>query len=186
MVPLLSLWLPIVLSAVFVFIASNILHMVLPFHKGDYKKVPSEDAVMEAMRTFNIPPGDYHMPRPNSPKDMGSPAFLEKMTKGPVALITVRPNGKPAMLGVLIQWFAYCVVVSIFAAYIAGRALGPEAHYLRVFKFAGCTAFTAYSLALWQDSIWYGRSWTTTLKSNIDGLIYACLTAGTMGWLWPR
>jgi len=86
----------------------------------------------------------------------------------------------------LVLWFLYSVVVSVFAAYVAGRALGPGAQYLQVFRFAGCTAFTAYSLALVQPSIWYGRNWGTTVKSMFDGLVYACLTAGTFGWLWPR
>jgi hypothetical protein len=186
MVPITSLWLPILVSAMFVFVASTILHMVLPFHKGDYRKLPSEDAVMEAMRKFNIPPGDYLVPCAGSPKDMNSPAFIEKMTRGPVAMMTVRPNGRPSMAGPLAKWFVYCVVCAVFAAYIAGRALGPGAHYLAVFRFAGCTAFAAYSLALWQDTIWYGRNWATTLRSTIDGLIYGMLTAGTLGWLWPR
>jgi hypothetical protein len=35
-------------------------------------------------------------------------------------------------------------------------------------------------------SIWYSRAWINTIKSTIDGLIYALLTAGTFGWLWPR
>jgi hypothetical protein len=186
MVPLTSLWLPVLLSAVFVFVASSILHMVLPVHKGDYRKLPAEDAVMDALRKFQIPPGDYLVPCVGSPKELNSPAFVEKMTKGPVAVMTVRPNGRPSMSGPLAQWFVYSVVVSIFAGYVAGRALGPGAHYLAVFRFAGATAFIAYSVGLWQNSIWYGRSWLTTAKSTFDGLLYAALTAGTFGWLWPR
>jgi hypothetical protein len=57
---------------------------------------------------------------------------------------------------------------------------------LRVFRFIGAAAFMGYSFALWQMSIWYNRAWSSTIKSTIDGLIYACLTAGTFGWLWPR
>jgi hypothetical protein len=86
----------------------------------------------------------------------------------------------------LTLWFLYCIVMGVFAAYVSGRALGPGAHYLSVFRFAGCTAFAGYALALWQNSIWYKRAWTTTLKSTFDGLVYALLTAGTFGWLWPR
>jgi hypothetical protein len=186
MVPLAALWLPILLSAVMVFVASSILHMVLPLHRSDYRKVPSEDAVMEALRKFNIPPGDYLMPRPATPKDMGAPAFIEKMTKGPVALMTVMRSGPPSMVGQFVQWLVYCVVVGVFAGYISGRALGPGAHYLAVFRFAGCTAFVGYGLALWQDTIWYKRAWTITLKYTIDSLVYGLLTAGTFGWLWPR
>jgi hypothetical protein len=186
MVPLMSLWLPILLSAVIVFVASSIIHMVLPFHRSDYSKVPSEDEVMDALRKFGIPPGDYVMPCPGSPKAMKDPVFLEKFKRGPVAFITVMPGGAPSMGKNLAQWFVYCVVVGIFAAYIAGRALGPGSHYLDVFRFAGCTAFTGYALALCQNSIWYKRAWSTTLKSTFDGLLYGLLTAGTFGWLWPR
>jgi len=38
---------------------------------------------------------------------------------------------------------------------------------------------------LWQMSIWYRRSWSTTLKATLDGVIYGLLTGGAFGWLWP-
>jgi len=186
MVPLLSLWLPILLSAVLVFIASSVIHMVLTYHRSDYRAVPSETEVMEALRKFGIPPGDYLIPHPGSPEAMKSPAFKEKITRGPVMMATVMKTGQFAMGAQLMQWFLYCVAVSIVAAYIASRAAGPGTEYLVVFRFAGCTAFVAYSLALWQNTIWYRRAWTTTLKSNIDGLFYGLLTGGVFGWLWPE
>jgi hypothetical protein len=99
--------------------------------------------------------------------------------------MTVMASGPPSMRTNLAEWFVYCTVVGIFAAYIAGRALAPGAEYLTVFRLAGCAAFTGYALALWQDSIWYKRAWSTSLKSTFDGLVYALLTAGTFGWLWP-
>ncbi len=186
MVTLFSLWLPILASAVIVFVASSIIHMALGYHASDFRKLPSEDAVMEALRAFNIPHGDYLAPCAGSMKDMSNPAFVEKMTKGPVALMTIMKSGRPTMAKPLALWFLYCIVVSIFAGYIAGRALTPDAHYLAVFRFAGCTAFIGYSLALWQSTIWFQRNWLTTLKGTFDGLIYGLLTAGTFGWLWPR
>ncbi len=126
------------------------------------------------------------MPLATNPKEMGTAAFKEKMKKGPVLFMTVRPNGMPSMTSNFIGWFVYCLVVGIFAAYISGRALQPGAHYLQVFRFAGCTAFIGYSLALWQNTIWYSRNWVTTLKSTVDGLVYGLLTAGVFGWLWPH
>ncbi len=185
-VPVMSLWLPIALSAVIVFVVSSILHMVLPFHRNDLRKVAKEDEVMAALRPFQIPPGDYGLPCAASMESMRDPAFLEKMKAGPVVLMTVVPPGPPSMASRLLLWFVYSIVVGIFSAYIAGRALPPGAHYLQVFRFAGCTAFIGYSLALAQSSIWYSRSWVTTIKSMIDGLLYGLLTAGTFGWLWPR
>jgi hypothetical protein len=154
-----ALWLPILLSSVFVFVASSVIHMASPWHKGDYPAVPNQDRVMEALRPFAIPPGDYFLPRPASRKELRSPEFVEKMRKGPVVLLTVMPNGPGSMGRNLGLWFLYC---------------------------AGVAAFIGYSVALWQLSIWYRRAWTATIKATVDGLIYALLTAGTFGWLWPR
>ena len=186
MVSVISLGIPIVASAVIVFVASSILHMVVPFHRNDLKRLPAEDEIMDALRTFNIPPGDYVAPRPDSPKDMGKPEFTAKVTRGPLVLMTIAPGGSDSMAKNLFLWFLYSVVVSLFASYVAGRALGPGAAYLAVFRFVGTTAFMGYSLALAQHSIWYRRDWGTTLKSMVDGLVYGLLTAGTFGWLWPR
>jgi hypothetical protein len=186
MVPLSALWLPILLSAVIVFVASFVLHMLVPLHRNDYRPLPAEDDVMGALRAFNIPPGDYVFPRPASPSAMNAPEFVEKMKKGPVAVMTVMPSGPPSMGKNLAQWFAYCVLVSVFAAYIAGRSLGVGAHYLEAFRFAGTVAFAIYGLYSLPQSIWFQRSWGSTLRYAIDGLVYGLLTAGTFGWLWPR
>jgi hypothetical protein len=186
MVTIMSLWLPILLSAVFVFVLSFVLHMFLTYHRNDLAGVPREDEVMAALRPFAIPPGDYALPHAGGPGDMKSPAFQEKMTKGPVIFMTVRPNGMVGMGAYLAQWFVYCIVVSIFAAYVTSRAVPSGDTYLHVFRFAGVTAFCCYALALVQDSIWWGKKWSWTLKSVFDGLMYALFTAGTFGWLWPR
>jgi hypothetical protein len=181
-----ALWLPILLSAVLVFAASSIIHMLLPWHKTDYRKVPDQDKVMEALRPFSIPPGDYMVPRPSSSSDMRSPDFVEKIKQGPVMVVTVLPNRMMPIGKNLVNWFIYSAIVSLFAAYVTGRALPVGAPYLHVFRFIGTTAFLGYSGALWQMSIWYRRAWSTTIKSTIDGLIYALLSAGVFGWLWPR
>jgi len=186
MVFLTSLWIPILLSAVIVFVLSSIIHMVLPYHRNDIRKVPKEDELMNALRGLDLPPGDYGVPHPGSIAGMKDPAFAEKMKKGPIAFLTVAPGAEPSMAVPLLLWFVYSVVVSLFAGYVAGRALPAGAHYLQVFRFVGASAFMGYSLALLQHSIWYKRNWGTTLKSVFDGLVYALFTAGTFGWLWPR
>jgi hypothetical protein len=187
MVPLMSLWLPILISAVVVFVASSIIHMVLPYHRGDYKKLPDEEGFMAALRKIGLTPGDYVFPKPDSAKAMKDPAFLERWSKGPVGMTTIVKTGAaPSMGKSLGLWFLFCVVVEIFAAYIAGRALQTGAPYLSAFRFAGATAFVGFAVGLWPNTIWYGRAWTTTLKSNIDGLMFALLTGGVFGWLWPK
>ena len=186
MVPLTTLVVPILLASVLVFIVSSIIHMVLGYHRSDLKPVPNDTAVQDALRPFNLAPGDYALPMAGSMADMKDPAFLEKMNKGPVVFMTVGENGMPGMGKSLGLWFAYSVVVSIFAAYVASRALGVGASYIDVFRFAGTTAFAGYSLGLLQNSIWWRRNWGMTLRSVFDGLIYALFTAGALGWLWPR
>jgi hypothetical protein len=186
MVEITSLWLPILLAAVIVFLVSSLIHMVLGYHRSDFGKLPDEAGVMEAVGKFNIPPGDYQMPRPQNAQEMRSSEFIEKMKRGPVAIITVLPNREPSMGVNLIMWFLYSIVVGIFAAYIASRTLRTGASYLDVFRYVGTVSFTGYSLALLQNSIWLGRSWSATLKSVFDGLVYALVTAGTFGWLWPK
>jgi hypothetical protein len=186
MVPIMSLWLPIILSAVIVFLASSLIHMALGYHAADWRRFPREDEVAVALRAFKLPPGDYGMPLASSMGEMKNPAFVEKMKQGPVLFATVLPSGPPSMGASLAMWFVYAIVVGVFAAYIAGRALGPGTSYLQVFRFAGCTAFIGYSLALAQGSIWYHRNWAATLRSMFDGLVYGLLTGGVFGWLWPR
>lgn len=186
MVSIPSLWLPILVSAVIVFVVSTIIHMMLGYHRTDFRKLPSEDEIMETMRKVDVPPGDYMMPYAGSMDAMRTPEFMEKFKKGPRAVMTVMRGGSFDMRKSLTLWFLYCIVVSVFAAYVAGRALPPGTPYLQVFRFAGCTAFIAYTLAIWPTSIWYQKSWTTNLRHTFDGLIYGLMTAGTFGWLWPR
>lgn len=186
MVTITSLWMPILLSAVLVFVVSSIIHMALGYHRSDFKKLPAEDDVMEALRKFKIPPGDYCVPRPDTAKAMQEPAFIEKRAKGPIAIMTVIKNGPVSMGPQLLQWFLYSILVGVFAAYVTSRAVAPGASYLLVFRFAGTTAFACYSIALLQNSIWYKRAWGSTLKSVFDGLVYGAVTAGAFGWLWPR
>ncbi len=186
MVELTALWIPIVGSAVLVFVASSIIHMLLPFHKSDYSKLPNEEKVMDALRAAGVTPGFYHFPRCDSHADMKSPEYIAKMNKGPLGLLTVIPSGQPNMGKYLGAWFAYCLVISVFVAYLTGRTLPPGTDYLHVFRVAGTVGFLSYGIAHAHASIWEGRPWVNTLKFWIDGLIYGCLTAGMFGWRWPK
>ncbi len=185
MTPLAALWLPILLSAVFVFVVSSIIHMAPLWHRTDYPAPPDQDRIMDALRPFAIPPGDYMVPRAADMKAMSTPEFTAKMERGPVVMLTVLPNGPGSMGRSLGLWFVYALVVGLFAAYIAGRALPPGVEYLSAFRMAGASAFLGYALALAQMSIWYRRSWSLTIKAMLDGFIYALVVGGTFGWLWP-
>ncbi|MDH5197762.1 MAG: hypothetical protein OEY20_10960, partial [Gemmatimonadota bacterium] len=164
MITLASLWLPIVLSAVLVFVLSSVIHMMLGYHANDVVAVPDEEAARKAIGPLKLPPGDYSIPRASSMAAMKSPEYAEKLNQGPVTFLTVLPNGPISMGKSLAQWFLYSLLVSFVAAYVASRALEPGAHYLSVFRFVGVTAFASYSLALLQNSIWWSRNWGATLK----------------------
>lgn len=185
MVPALALWLPILLSAVLVFAVSAVIHMFLPWHKADLDDLPDEEAVRRALGPLSLPSGSYVVPKARSGADFKDPAFIQKMEEGPVLLMDVRPSGPPTMGKQFAQWFVYALVVGLFAAYVAGRALAPGAPYLEVFRFVGSAAFIGYALALWQMPIFYGKKWAWAATFTLDGFIYACLTAGVFGWLWP-
>ncbi len=186
MTGLAALWMPILLAAVILFFASFVIHMVLPWHKGDYRAVAREDDVMAALRPFAIAPGDYMIPRPRDPKDMQSPEYKAKMQAGPVLIATVLPSGQTGMGGYLAKWFIFLVVVNVFIAYAVGLVLPAGSDYMHVFRVTGAVAFLAHAAGLWPQSIWYRRNVGTTLRSTVDALAYALLTAGTFGWLWPQ
>ena len=187
MVPLTLLLVPIVLSAVVVFFASFIIHMVLGYHRTDLRKLPDkqEDEILAVVGRLNLPAADYGIPHPGSPDRMKDPAFVAKMTRGPLVLMNVSPGAPPALGASLTLWFVFVLVVTLFSAYIASRAVASGSEYLNVFRFVGTTAFVGYGLGQIPESIWYKRRWARTFKSVFDGLIYALLTAGVFGWLWP-
>jgi hypothetical protein len=186
MTALAALWLPILLSAVFVFIVSSIIHMTPLWHKNDYPAMPNQDQVTIALRTLAIPPGDYIIPRAKDMKEMRTPEFKEKFKAGPVMFMTVLANPKMSMARPLTLWFIYIFVTSLLVAYVASRTLAPGADREMVFYVAGTVAFIGYAAALWQMSIWYGRALSMTIKATLDGLIFAAVTAATFVWLWPR
>lgn len=181
-----TLWLPILLAAVFCFIVSSVIHMAPLWHKNDFPPLPDEEAARAATAPLAVPPGDYMLPRCKSMKEYGSPDFRKKLEDGPNWIITVLPKGAHGMASSLFWWFVFLLVVAFFSAYVGSHALMPGARYPEVFRFIGATAFMGFALAHLPQSIWYRRRWSTTIKHVFDGLIYALLTAGTFGWLWPE
>jgi hypothetical protein len=186
MVPITALWLPVVLAAVIVFVGSSIIHMVLRYHRGDYHQLTQEDSVLASLRGAGVTRGVYMFPYACDMKEHKKPEMQEKFRRGPVGILTVIPSGPMNMGRYLGLWFAYCLLVSLFVAYLTGRTLAPGTHYLQVFRVAGTAAFMTYGLSHVNNAIWGGQPRGTTLKHMLDGLIYGLLTAGTFGWLWPR
>jgi hypothetical protein len=185
MVDLMSLWLPILVASVLVFIVSSVLHVALPLHKSDNARLAGEAGVLEAMRKEGVTPGDYAFPYCTSMKDMGTDEMKKKLDAGPVGFMTVYPNGPINMGKALVLWFLYTVVVGLFVAYVASLTLAAGEEYMRVFRITSVTAFIAYALGAPVASIWKGQKWSTSFKFVLDGFLYSLATAGAFGWLWP-
>jgi hypothetical protein len=181
-----SLWLPVLASAVAVFVVSSIMHMVLKYHKADYSKLPNEDAVRDVLGKANLAPGLYMTPYCTDHAQMKDPAFQEKFVKGPVAVITVIANGMVNMPKHLGQWLVFCFIVSFTAAYVARHTMLPGANGLLVMRMTGAIAFCAYGWGNIVDSIWKGQPWSNTMRSMIDGLIFSIVTGAVFMALWPK
>jgi len=180
-----SLWLPVIAAAVAVFVVSSILHMLLRYHKADYRPLPNEDAVRDALGRAAAAPCTYVTPYCADMKQMNEPAVREKYEKGPVAMVTVLPNGLPMLPKHLALWFGFTLLVSFLAAYVARKTLDPGADGLLVMRVTCTVAFAAYGAGRITDSIWKGQPWSNTFREMLDGALYALATGFTFLLLWP-
>jgi hypothetical protein len=185
MVALSSLWLPIVLAAVVVFIASFLAWVVLPHHKKDWIGIPDEGGFIDAMRNINVPPGQYIFPFCPDPSALKDPEKKARWEQGPYGTLTVWA-GKPNMPRNLILTFLFFLLANVFVAYLASRTVPMTAEYLDVFRVTGVAAILAYCFAFIPNAIWFGRSLRSVVTDVIDGVIYGLLTAGIFAWLWPE
>lgn len=183
MVPVLALWRPILLSALFIFVLSNILWMALPFwHAKDYKKLPNEAEALKALE--GAAGGQYVLPC----VDWKTATEEEKAAcqKGPMGFLILRAPGGFSFPGALAKYALYCVFMVAVCAYLSGLALKPGTHYTEVFRVVGTTGILAFAFGDIPHAIWYGKPGGVVLKTMVDGILNGLLMAGTFGWLWPK
>ena len=178
---IIDLWLPILVAAILVWIVSALIWTVLPWHKSDFSKTEDEEGIRAALK--GLSPGFYNLPHCVDQKALKEPDMQQKFKEGPLALITILPNGLPPMGRNMALIFLHYVFVGVLCAYFVTRTTGPNADYLEVFRIAGTVAWIAYGVAYIQDNVWFGRPWSLTIKSLFDALIYGLLTGGVFGWL---
>ena len=178
---IMTLWQPILLSAILAFVAGSVIWMIMPWHKGEWQKTSDEEGARAALR--GLAPGQYSLPYCPDQSKLEDPDMQQKFQDGPIAYITVLPSGLPVMGSKLIMMFAWNVLVAIVCAYMVSRTAAPDADYLAIFRISGTVAFVAYGMAYVQESVWFGRPWSATLKTFLDAMIYALLTGGVFGWL---
>jgi hypothetical protein len=182
-VALTSLWLPILLSAIAVFVASSLVWMVLQYHNADWRPLPDEEAARRALK--GVPRGEYVVPYAANNKARQSEDWQKKFREGPMFMMTVYRSGTMAMGRQLSQWFVYCLVISLLVAYVGSRTLAPGTAYLHVFQVLGTVAILAYGGSAASGAIWFGHGWGRAARDILDGVIYGLITAGMFGWLWP-
>ncbi len=185
MVSVTALLLPILISAVAAFVVSSVIHMAVQYHKNDYRKLPNEDAVLNALREQQIPPGEYMFPRADSMQHMKSPEMVARYERGPVGVMVLMTSGHCSLGKPLAFWFVYCVAISLLTAYVTGLALPQGAAAMQVFRIASAAAFIGHGMSGIQNSIWKGVPWSTAWKYVFDGLLYALATGAVFAWLWP-
>lgn len=182
-VSLVSLWLPVLLSAAIVFFAAFIAWTVLPYHRSDWAMIPDEASLLQTIRELGLPHGQYVFPRAMTPEGAKDPDARAKLREGPVGFLVVREA--PNMGKNLLFYFLFSLGVSFMVGYVGYATIPAGMEYRHVFRVLGTVAFLAYAAAEIPAAIWFGRSWSSTWKSVIDGLVFGLLTGGVFGWLWP-
>ncbi len=183
---LFSLWLPILLSAVVVFVISSLIHMAFNWHASDYNPLANEDAVRDAIRAGNPAPGRYVVPHCKGMKDMASEAMVKKYHEGPVGHFTLGPTGAPNMGKYLGLWFLWSLVIAVVAAFLAARLVPLDHVYARsAAKLVGAVTFIAHGFGTVTESIWMMRPWSSSAKHLLDAALYAVGSGLVFLWLWP-
>jgi hypothetical protein len=176
----LSLILPIVLSAVALFVASFLSWMVIQLHEKDWLKLNEEDAFMAAVRDCAIPEGSYMFPRAASAAEMKTEAFGKKYDTGPRGVLTVLPK---ANMGVnLGLTFGYFLAVSAGLGLLAALAFAPGAGFGTVFGFVFVAGVLAFLAAMVQHAIWFRGRITGHV---VESVAYAAIAAGLFAAFWP-
>jgi len=184
MVGLAELWLPILVSAIAVFVASSLIWMVLPHHKADIQTLPDEEAFDAAIKPMNIKPGFYMYPGCHG-KDVKSDEFCARYDAGPWGTINVL-GAKPNFGMNLIKCFITYLVISAMAGYLAGIGTMPGAEYMDVFRAVGTAAVLGYCMGSLAGDIFMGKPTRFMITCFIDGVVFALITAGVFAAMWPE
>ena len=177
---LLSLWLPIVLSAVALFFASFLSWTVLPFHKRDWVKLANEDEILKTARAINLAPGNYMFPGCATKDEMNSPEHRQKWEQGPRGVMTVFSGMNMGQN--LALTFTYFLVISFCIAYLSTLALPRGASFMQVFRFVSTAGLLIFLSAIVQHAIWFR---CRIVGHVIESIAYAAIVGTIFGALWP-
>jgi len=184
MIPVTSLWLPIIASTAGCFVASSILWMASPLHKGDYKKFDHEDDLIGVIKKSGATGGLFMFPyctHGGKPDE----AAIAKYKAGPCGTLLIRHGGY-SMGKPLAIWFVHLLLVCTFIAYLAGLAVPPGADLMSVSQIVGTAALLAFAGATLPELAWKGTPGRNCVASLVDALIYTVIVCAAFGFLWPK
>lgn len=181
---LLSLWLPVLVSSIVVFMASFVAWMVLPHHKSDWSKLGKEEEFTAALNSLEVTPGQYMFPYFSDAAEMKSDDFKARWAAGPRGTLSIWA-GEPNM-GLNLLWtFLFYIVTGIFIAYLGKIGLPAGAAFVDVFRFTTTAAILAHCFGNIPNAIWFKKKGRSVVNDLLDGIVYGVLTGLVFAWLWP-
>ena len=181
-----GLWIPIVVSALAVLGASCVVHVFIAQRLRNWKTLPEEDATVEHLQKSGTAPGFYVFPRRYSRASNGSEeAYVHRMESGPWGSVNVRAR-QPSMGRSLVQSLTFCLVTSVFVAYLGTLALSPGDDFSRVFQVIGTAGILAYAFGGIPNAIWLGMDFRSAVLDVVDGTLCGLITGAVFGMLWPN
>lgn len=176
---ILSLWIPVVATALATMILSTLAWTLLPHHKPDMQEHPNADELAEQVRASDVPPGNYYFPAYGTPKAPGP--FIKA---GPWGNLKIYPSA-PNMGRNIALTFLTLLVVAVFVGYITAQACSPGSDTSRVFQIAMTTAVLCHVFGGALNGIWFGKRLRFFITDAIDGLVYSAATGACFALLWP-
>jgi hypothetical protein len=181
---LIPLWLPILLSAIAIWVISVIASMALPHHKRDFIDLPGEDGFMDYIRTSGIKPGNYLFPDFRGREAMKSEKVEKALKEGPVGHLSVWRTPL-TMGGKMAATFIVYLVVSTLIVYLTRVAIPGAAPFAKVFQVAATAGILAYCFSFIPNAVWFGSYKRTIVATFIDGIVYGLITGAIFAWRWP-
>ena len=180
-VELISLFFPVLLTTVALFISGFLCWAILPNHKPDWQKLPNEDEFLDAIAELNLPRGNFAYPHAMDQQSMESDTYKRAVERGTFG--TVQVWGEAPKMGTnLIRQVVYLLVTNSCLAYLSTLALPAGADFMQVFRFVATAALLTFTVAVVPGTIWFKNRLTGYL---IDGVIQAVIVGAIFGSMWP-
>lgn len=183
-----QLWLPILIASTAALAIYVFAWYVFPFHAREHHRLPTEPAMLEALRREMPPPGIYSFPyRGLRGMSAERADVVANLQRGPVGYLIIGKPGAQSIVAPLLQHFFFLLLVVTLSAYIAIVAgFKDGTPFIRVFRLISTVSTMSLVLGTTPLSIWFSRPWKSWALQCVEGLACGLATGATFGWLWPQ